>query len=128
MGNRRVTVDGLADAVMEGLHEYAALVTDDMKKAVREAGKTVKQEISATAPRDTGAYAKSWAIKSVKETSDSLEVVVHSRKRYRLTHLLEHGHAKRGGGRVAGRPHIAPAEQKGIEQLEREIERSLRNG
>ena len=128
MGNRRVTADGLADAVMEGLREYAALATDDMKKAVQEAGKTVKQEISATAPRDTGAYAKSWAIKSVKETSDSLEVVVHSRKRYRLTHLLEHGHAKRGGGRVAGRPHIAPAEQKGIEQLEREIERSLRNG
>ena len=128
MGNRRVSVDGLADAVMEGLREYAALVTDDVKKAVREAGKTVKQEISATAPRDTGAYAKSWAIKSVKETSDSLEVVVHSKKRYRLTHLLEHGHAKRGGGRVAGRPHIAPAEQKGIEQLEREIERSLRNG
>ena len=128
MGNRRVSVDGLADAVMEGLREYAALATDDMKKAVREAGKTVKQEISATAPRDTGAYAKSWAIKSVKETSDSLEVVVHSRKRYRLTHLLEHGHAKRGGGRVAGRPHIAPAEQKGIEQLAREIERSLRNG
>ena len=128
MGNRRVTVDGLADAVMEGLREYAALAADDMKKAVREAGKTVKQEISATAPRDTGAYSKSWAIKSVKETSDSLEVVVHSRKRYRLTHLLEHGHAKRGGGRVAGRPHIAPAEQKGIEQLEREIERSLRNG
>lgn len=128
MGNRRVTVDGLADAVMEGLREYAALATDDMKKAVQEAGKTVKQEISATAPRDTGAYAKSWAIKSVKETSDSLEVVVHSKKRYRLTHLLEHGHAKRGGGRVAGRPHIAPAEQKGIEQLEREIERSLRNG
>ena len=128
MGNRRVTVDGLADAVMEGLCEYAALATDDMKKAVREAGKTVKQEISATAPRDTGAYAKSWAIKSVKETSDSLEVVVHSRKRYRLTHLLEHGHAKRGGGRVAGRPHIAPAEQKGMEQLEREIERSRRNG
>ena len=128
MGNRRVSVDGLADAVMEGLREYAALATDDVKKAVREAGKTVKQEISATAPRDTGAYAKSWAIKSVKETSDSLEVVVHSKKRYRLTHLLEHGHAKRGGGRVAGRPHIAPAEQKGIEQLEREIEGSLRNG
>ncbi len=128
MSSQRVNIDGLADAVMEGLREYAALATDDMKKAVREAGKTVKQEISATAPRDTGAYAKSWTIKNLKETSDSLEVVVHSKKRYRLTHLLEHGHAKRGGGRVAGRPHIAPAEQKGIEQLEREIERSLRNG
>ena len=59
---------------------------------------------------------------------DALQVTVHSRNRYQLAHLLEHGHAKRGGGRVAARPHIAAAEESGIEQLEREIERSLTNG
>lgn len=53
---------------------------------------------------------------------------MYSRNRYQLAHLLEHGHAKRGGGRVAARPHIALAEQSGIEQLEQEIERCIRNG
>ena len=55
-------------------------------------------------------------------------VTVHSRNRYQLAHLLEFGHAKRGGGRVSGRAHIAPAEQAGIEQLEKDIERCIRNG
>ena len=33
---------------------------------------------------------------------------------------------KRGGGRVAGRPHIAPAEQAGIEQLQSLIGKALK--
>ena len=128
MSSQKVNIEGLADAVMEGLKEYADLVSDDMKKAVKNAGKTVRQEISANAPKNTGAYSKSWAVKNTRETAESIEVTVHSRNRYQLAHLLENGHAKRGGGRVSARPHIASAEQKGIEQLEKEIERSLKNG
>ncbi len=125
---RRVSTDALADTVMEYLDEYADVSTEGMKKAVRKAGNTVKKEISANAPKDTGAYGKSWSVKNTKETSKSLEVTVYSRNRYQLAHLLEFGHAKRGGGRVAGKSHIAPAEENGIRQLESEIERSLRNG
>lgn len=126
--SRRISIDALADTVMECLNDYAEVSAEGMKKAVRKAGNTVKKEIGANAPKDTGAYAKSWAVKNTKETSNSLEVTVYSRDRYRLTHLLEFGHAKRGGGRVAGRPHIAPAEKTGMERLEAEIERSLKNG
>ena len=125
---RRVSTDALADTVMEYLDEYADVSTEGMKKAVRKAGNTVKKEISANAPKDTGAYGKSWSVKNTKETSKSLEVTVYSRNRYQLAHLLEFGHAKRGGGRVEGKSHIAPAEESGIRQLESEIERSLRNG
>ena len=128
MADQRVSIDGLADAIMEGLTEYAELATDEMKAAVKKAGNTVKQEISANAPERTGRYAKSWRTKTTKESSNALEVTVYSPSRYMLAHLLEHGHAKRGGGRVAARPHIAPAEQHGIEQLEQEIERSLNHG
>ena len=50
---------------------------------------------------------------------------VHSANRYQIAHLLEHGHAKRGGGRVAARPQIAAAEEKGIRDLEDRINEGL---
>ena len=121
----KVSIDQMASAIMEGLQEYADLATDDLKQSVKKAGKTVKDEIAQTAPKDTGKYAKSWTVKTVKETSNTLDVVVHSKNRYQIAHLLEHGHAKRGGGRVAARPHIAPAEEKAIETLEREVRKAL---
>lgn len=124
----RVGIGGLADAVMKELNDYAELVTDDMKKAVKSAGNSVKKDIQANAPRDSGAYAKSWSVKNMKENSHSLQLTVYSRNRYQLAHLLEFGHAKRGGGRVSGRAHIAPAEEAGVKQLETEIERCIRNG
>ena len=96
-----------------------------MKKAVRKSATQVKNEISANAPRDTGKYAKSWATKKTGENSHSLEMTVHSKNRYQLAHLLEKGHAKRGGGRVSGKPHIAPAEENGVQLLENLIEGAL---
>ena len=123
-----VQIGKLADAVMETLEEYADLAAEDVKQAVRDAGETVREEIRANAPKDTGDYAKSWVVKKTKETSSSLTLTVHSKNRYQLAHLLEYGHAKRNGGRVEGKAHIAPAEEKGIRQLEEEIERSLRDG
>lgn len=118
-------IDNLADEIMNGLKEYADLATDDLKKSIRKAGNAAKKEIAASAPKDTGTYVKSWSVKKTKETSNSLEVVVHSKNRYQLTHLLEYGHAKRGGGRVSARPHIAQAEENAIETLETEIARAL---
>ena len=123
-----VQIGKLADAVMETLEEYADLAAEDVKQAVRDAGETVREEIRANAPKDTGDYVKSWAVKKTKETSSSLMLTVHSKNRYQLAHLLEYGHAKRNGGRVEGKAHIAPAEEKGVRQLEEEIERSLRDG
>ena len=84
MATDRVSIGQMADAIMEGLEEYASLATDDLKASVRKAGKTIKDEIAATAPKDTGKYAKSWAVKTQKETSNSLALVVHSKNRYQL--------------------------------------------
>nr|DAT59244.1 MAG TPA: putative tail component [Caudoviricetes sp.] len=120
-----VTIDNLADEIMKGLKEYADIATDDLKKSVRKAGNAVRKEIAASAPKDKGAYAKSWSVKKTKETSNSLELTVHSRNRYQLAHLLEHGHAKRGGGRVSARPHIAPAEESAVKELENDIKKAL---
>ena len=103
--SKTVKIDDLADEVMKGLTEYSNL---------------------ATAPKKTGAYAKSWAVKKTKESSEKLEVTVHSKNRYQLAHLLEYGHALRNGGRAKAQPHIAPAEEHGITTLEKAIEKALK--
>ena len=127
-----VNINDMADVIMRGLTEFAELATDDMKEAVKNASTTVRKEIKANAPEDTGKYAKSWTAKKVRETSQTLTMVVHSKNRYQLAHLLDCGtcifdsffHIIRG--RVEGKAHIAPAEQQGIRQLQEEIERALR--
>ena len=125
---RNIRIDQLADAVNEQLTEYSKLSADTVKTAVTKAGRTVKNEIRENAPEKTGKYAKSWRTKKTKETSTSLQVTVYSPSRYMLAHLLEHGHAKRNGGRVRAIPHIAPAEEVGETQLMKDIERGLGGG
>ncbi len=121
----KVKPDKMADAVMEELNKYSKLAASDMKKAINEAGKTAKKEIEKNAPKRTGKYGRSWRIKKMKETSDSLEITVHSKDRYQIAHLLENGHAKRNGGRVMGQPHIKNAQEEAEKQLMDDIERAL---
>ena len=123
-----ISVGNMADAISEALEEYANLATEDMKKAVKRAGRKVRKEIKENAPRDDGDYADSWRVKTVKENANALSLTVHSKDRYCFAHLLEFGHAKRGGGRVQGQEHIGPAEELAVRQLTKEIERSLKNG
>jgi len=124
----KVTVDQMADAIMEGLEEYNQLAADTVKKAVKRAGTTVRKEIESTAPQKTGKYAKSWRSKTTAESASSIHVTVYSPSRYMLAHLLEHGHALRNGGRTRAFPHIAPAEEIGDKQLETDIIRGLKDG
>ena len=123
--SRNVSIDEMSDAIMDELEKYKDLAADDLKDAVKETAKTVRKKIQANAPVDTGKYKKSWSVKNIHEDAESIDLVVHSRNRYQIAHLLEHGHAKRGGGRVAARPHIAAAEEKGEEQLVETIKQKL---
>jgi hypothetical protein len=125
--NEKIKPEQLSDAIMEGLEEYKNLSTDSMKEAVEKTAKDVKKEIQSKAPVRTGKYKKSWKVTKTDENAEKLVMTVHA-GRYQLTHLLEHGHAKRGGGRVAAIPHIAPAEADGVKELEDEITDALEKG
>jgi HK97 gp10 family phage protein len=128
MSSSKVSIGNMADTIIQKLNEYTNLTSDGMKAAVTKAAKTVQTEIQVNAPVKSGAYKKSWSAKTTSESSQSLEITVYYHNRYQLAHLLEFGHAKRGGGRVSAKPHIADAEQAGIEQLGQEIERCIHNG
>ena len=82
-----IPVGNLADEVMKQLGEYAEVTTDGMKKAVNDAGKTVKKEIQANAPVQSGKYKKSWTVKKTAESATKLEITVHADGEY--TVLLE---------------------------------------
>lgn len=127
MSSSKIQIDQFASAVRDILQEYTDEVTTVTKEVTRETGTMVRKQIKDTAPKKTGKYAKSWRVKTVMETSTKLETVAYSPSRYMLTHLLEHGHAKRGGGRVAAVPHLAPAEEVGAEYMEKELERRLKS-
>lgn len=117
----KIKITELAEKITKSLEEYKELQAEQMKKAVRKAGSAVKKQIKETAPRDTGKYAASWQATKVNESSNRLNLVIHSKDRHQLTHLLEYGHAKRGGGRTAAKPHLEAAEKTGIEVLEGEL-------
>ena len=125
MTDRRVGVDGMAEAIAQSMEEYADLSNEVMNRSVTEVSRSVKKDIQANAPVRTGKYKKSWAAKKVQEAANSLTMVIHSRDRYQIAHLLEHGHARRNGDRVAAIHHIAPAEQRGAEELMEKMERGL---
>lgn len=126
MSNKNVSIDDLPMVVKKSLEEYCDFTSEEVKQIVQEVSESVKDEIMDKAPVDTGAYRKSWRVSIQSETATSLSVVVHSKKHYRLTHLLEKGHAKRGGGRVAAQVHIAPAEKNAEKTLLEKVERSLK--
>lgn len=73
----------------------------------------------------TGAYAKSWTKTEQRTTVLSKKLIVNNEDHYRLTHLLENGHALKRGGRTYGSvkayPHIKPVEEKVIALFERDV-------
>ena len=122
----KIDIDDLTKEVMKSLQEYSGLADSEMKKAVKKTATSVKKEISANAPKKTGDYAHSWSASLTEEKSHAMHMTVHANPpEYRLAHLLENGHAKRGGGRVNGKPHIAPAEKNGEILLENLIREAL---
>lgn len=114
----------LSKAIEAELEEYVDDVTEVMRQAVIETTDQAVETLKVTSPRRRGKYAKGWASKVIEDSPTGLVKTVHN-KTAGLTHLLENGHAKAGGGRVEGIPHIAPAEREVIRQLEKRLEDRL---
>ncbi len=119
-----VKVDDLAGEIVLAVRTYTEEVGAAIEEAVKETAQALIADLRETSPKDTGEYAKGWTAK--KEGPG--RYVVYNKKKPQLTHLLEHGHAKAGGGRVEGRPHIKPAEERHVPQLERKIVQILERG
>jgi Bacteriophage HK97-gp10, putative tail-component len=111
----------LSREIAKALKEYTQEVTEGLEKAKKDIAKDTAEELKKTSPELTGDYRKGWAVKKVGTAQ-----VVHNRTDYQLTHLLEKGHAKRGGGRVPAYPHIRPAEQRAVREYVEEVEKAIK--
>lgn len=116
-----IGIDDLADAIIAELEQYNQEVTDELKEEIQETAKICGKEIKLNSPKLTGSYKKGWRVKKVYEDQNDIRVKIFNKTDYQLTHLLEHGHIKAGGGRVDAHPHIGPAEQKASERLGKRV-------
>ena len=120
-----VGVDNLALAVMAELNAYSEEVADVVKESAKQTAEECKKEIKEKAPKKDGKYKRGWCAEVAYENRSIVRVVVHNKTKPSITHLLEYGHAKRGGGRVEGKAHIKPAEQKAAKRFEEAIKEAL---
>jgi len=113
-------IDNLADMILKELENYSEGVTDGVKKAVDVVAKEVNKEIKRNVTFEgTGQYVSSFKIKKTHEGRFNKGKTWHvGGGDHRLTHLLEKGHAKRGGGRTRAYPHIIYGEQLAIKRME----------
>lgn len=116
----------LADVIRQALDEYG----EEIEEAVNEAGKlTAKDVAKAIKGSNPGFnnhdYLQGWTQKETAKSRIKVEYTVYNRTRYQLAHLLEFGHAKKGGGRTRAFAHIKPVADKAGEIMEKHLEEIL---
>lgn len=121
MSGVNIGPEELENAVSGILEKYMDDINDIVETAVKDVGKAAAAELKKTSPVRTGDYAKGWKAQKLKTRYGVTTVCVHNPTCYRLTHLLEHGHALRNGGRSKAYPHIKPAEEKAADNLGEKI-------
>lgn len=126
--SKKVTAATFASAISGILKDYAeekTKDTGDIVKAVAKKGalaiKNESLEKFKPAGLKKGRYGTGWTT-TIEEKRLGTVATIHNAKYPGLPHLLENGHAKRGGGRVAGTAHIAPVE----DEIERNIDMMIR--
>lgn len=104
-------------SVRKILADYVLVEQEQMEEILEDAAQAARKKASELSPKDTGRYKKGWRIKSESGRLKHSRIIYN--EEYRLTHLLEKGHAKRNGGRVEAIPHIEPAEKYAIQKIEK---------
>ena len=119
-------IDRLSDDIQKILKEYAAEVKDNVDSITRQMGQKGAKALKTSSKASfggTGKYASGWTYQTEKKRYGNVTTIYN--KLPGLPHLLENGHAKRGGGRVAGRKHIAPVEAELTRTFEMEVKAKL---
>lgn len=124
--SKKVPADKLANAIRKALNDYEIGLTrtiDDLGVKFAKAG-AKELRAKSKAMFGAGAYSAGWTYQSVFDRLSS-QGVIYNEKVPGLPHLLEKGHANRGGGRTPGRVHIAPVEEKLVKEFQKAVENAI---
>lgn len=121
---KKTPLDKLSDSLEAILADYRDGVTESMSEVTKKFGKKGAQAVRGESQGEGwGEYASGWTYQ-FEQTRLSATATIYN-KTPGLPHLLEKGHALRGGGRSRAFPHIAPVEEKLTEDYLRAVKKEI---
>lgn len=117
----------ISKQILNAMTQYSDEVKAEIQAGMKSVADTALSKVKASSPRRTGKYSRGWR-KTVDTEGGAVSMTVYQKKpQYRLTHLLEEGHKKRGGrGFVPAQPHIREVEEWAAEEVMKKIEKAVK--
>ena len=126
-----IGIDQLGGEIEKELTLYGENIITGIKKQAKKSMSDMVKKTKATAPvgHRSKHYRDSITSKKTSEDNRSIEYTWYVKgSDYRLSHLLEKGHANRDGGRTAGTHFIQKASDPILEEYIRKVEKIIENG
>ena len=126
----RVSLSELGGAISKELTLWDKEINEKIDDLAKSSMKQLVADTKATAPvgKRHKHYKDSIKSKSEKTARATTYTWYVDGPDYRLSHLLENGHASRNGGRVEGTHFIKKATDPILEQYVKAVEEVLQNG
>lgn len=121
-----MNIDELSQAIMKELNEYSEEIDETLQNGIDRISQEIKDELSndPIIPKNRPKYKNSFYVKKIARGKGFKRNVV-ANKEHQLTHLLEKGHATKGGtDRTRKFPHWAAAQERLEEKMD-ELENEL---
>jgi hypothetical protein len=129
--SKSIGINQLADAITDELTLYGQKIIDGVKQEAKKSMTELVKKTKATAPVGNRSkhYRDSISSRKESENNRSISYLWYVKgSDYRLSHLLENGHATRNGGRTKGTHFIRNASDPILEAYIKKVEEVIKNG
>ena len=111
-----------AEKLKSILYEVTLEMKSDLDGVAKKIAEETAEELKRTSPKRNHSekhYADGWDVEVTDSVNEQTKVyTVHNKNKPQLTHLLNKGHGKKGGGWVNGDSHIDNAEDAARKKME----------